>query len=327
MYINKRVLGYFLTGLFLVGLASSVYADQRERSHVHVGGALSHRPYTFTMQVWYRDIVYDDTADDDQYTSLDVYTADPVQAGSPVMIFVHGGGFRVGDKASSKDLDPKPEYFVSKLGYLFVSINYRLLPEGRYPRNVQDVANALAWVSQNIAEFGGDPDKIFLMGHSAGATLVAQVATDETFLKNSGKDLNLLKGVIANEGSYGIETDQANAQRQESLYGSNWRDAVPLGHVAPGKNIPPFMLFHVTGGETPVANTDKQAIGLSEALLAAGVRADVVPLDHVEHFGANERIGESGDITSISVERFLDSITGRAMPARWQSAQPLGPGR
>jgi len=322
-----RLGAYLLTGILTASLASSVCADPRPRSHVHVGGGLSHRPYAFTMQVWYRDIVYDDTSADNQYTSLDVYTADPVEPGSPVLVFVHGGGFRVGDKASSKDLDPKPEFFVSKLGYIFVSVNYRLLPEGQYPRNVQDVANALAWVSNNVAEFGGDPDKIFLMGHSAGAVLVAQVAIDETFLKNAGKDLGMLKGVIANEGNYGVETSDETVQRMVSLFGDNWRDAVAVAHVASGKDIPPFMLFHVTGGETAVADTEPQAVGLAEALRGAGVRAEVVALDHVEHFGANERIGESGDITTVSVERFLDSITGRATPARWQSWRPPAPGR
>jgi acetyl esterase/lipase len=243
------------------------------------------------------------------------------------MVFVHGGGFRVGDKASSKDLDPKPEYFTSKLGYIFVSTNYRLLPEGRYPQNVQDLANALAWVSDNIAEFGGDPDRIFLMGHSAGAGLVAQVATDETFLKNAGKDLDLLNGVIANEGGYGVETDDADSQRQEALYGPGWRDAMPVAHVEARKNIPSFLLFHVTGGDTLVADSEKQATGLATALVKAGVRTEVVALDHVEHFGANERIGESGDITTVSLEHFLDSITGRKSPARWTAASPLGSGR
>src|SRR3546814_2398066 len=93
---------------------------------------------------------------------------------SDLMVFVHGGGYRVGDKASSKDLDPKPEYFTSKLGFIFVSTNYRLLPEGRYPTNVQDVANALAWVADNIEEFGGDPDRIFQIGRESCRERVGQ---------------------------------------------------------------------------------------------------------------------------------------------------------
>jgi arylformamidase len=318
---RKTLLYFLLSSLLSVGLASSVNADPRDRSHVHVGGALSHPPFTFTLQTWYRDIVYDDSADDDQFTSLDVYTAMAPTPGSPVMVFVHGGGFRVGDKASSKDLDPKPEYFVSKLGYIFVSVNYRLLPEGQYPRNAQDVANALAWVSNNIAEFGGDPEQIFLMGHSAGAALAAQVATDETFLKNAGKDLTLLKGIIANEGGYGVESDEEGAQRNESHFGTDWREKVPVAHVAPDKNIPPFLLIYVASGQTPVPGTNKQALGLGSALREAGVHVDLLPLDHVEHFGANESIGESGDITTVSLENFLDSITGREAPAVWQSAR------
>ncbi len=324
--INKHLTLLALAGLFPLCLTSLVIADQRDLAHIHVGGGLSHRPHTFTMQVWYRDIVYDATADNTHQTSLDIYVAESVPPGSPVMVFVHGGGFAVGDKASSKDLDPKPEYFVSKLGYVFVSVNYRLLPEGRYPTNVQDVANALAWVSDNIANFGGDPEQIFLMGHSAGAGLVALVATDDTFLRNAGKGLDLLKGVIANEGSiYGIDSGEENVQRLKSLFGADWRDMVAVANVEPGKGIPPFMLFHVTGNETLVANSEQQAIGLGDALQAAGVSAEVVALDHVEHFGANERIGEPGDITTISIERFLDSITGRETPAMWNSNNPLGP--
>ena len=322
MHKDKGLLLLLIAGLMSQG--SPADADERERPHFHVGGGLSHRPHTFTMQVWYRDIVYDDSAADDRFTSLDVYTPDPEPTGAPVMVFVHGGGYRVGDKASSKDLDPKPEYFTSKLGYIFVSTNYRLLPEGRYPTNVQDVANALAWVADHIEEFGGDPDRIFLMGHSAGAGLVAQVAIDETFLRNAGKELGLLKGVIANEGGYGVETESLDVEREAALYGPNWRDAVAAAHVEPGKNIPPFMLFHVTGGDTPVPGSEQQALGLAKLLRGAGVETTVVPLGHVEHFGANERIGEPGDLTTVSVERFLDSITGRATPARWTSARPLG---
>jgi acetyl esterase/lipase len=288
-----------------------------EYHHVRIGGSLSYPPYIFTHQVWFRDIVYDNLARDTQDTSLDVYVADPLEPRSPVMVWVHGGGLVMGDKASSKDLASKPEYFTSKLGFILVSINYRLLPEGKYPRNVQDVADALAWVHAHIAEFGGDPDQMFLIGHSSGAELVAQVATDEEFLKKAGLDLRTLKGVIAVEGDYGVIGADADTPRLEASYGPQWRRALAAGNVKSAKNIPPFLLLHVAGGSSAVPDSERQALGFAAALRAAGVRVDVVSLDHVEHFGANERIGQSGDITTASVEGFLASIPGKKRAAKW----------
>jgi acetyl esterase/lipase len=284
---------------------------------VHIGGALSYPPYTFTHQVWYRDIVYDKSAQDTQYTSLDVYVADPVEPASPVMVWVHGGGLRMGDKASSKDLASKPEYFTSKLGFILVSVNYRLLPQGMYPTNVQDVADALAWVQNNIADFGGDPQQIYLLGHSAGAQLVAQVATDETFLRKAGKDLNLLKGVVAIEGGYGVIGADGDTKRMQANYGPRWQKALAAANVKAGKGIPPFLLFHVKGGSPTVADSEYQALGFARALEAAGVRADVVSLDHVEHFGSNEKLGVPGDITTVSLERFLASVPGKKRAPHW----------
>ncbi len=132
-----RCVWVVVCALGLSAVSSAQDSTVAKLSHVHIGGALSYPPYTFTHQVWYRDIVYDKSAKDTQYTSLDVYVADPVEPKSPVMVWVHGGGFIMGDKASSKDLASKPEYFTSKLGFILVSINYRLLPEGQYPTNVQ----------------------------------------------------------------------------------------------------------------------------------------------------------------------------------------------
>jgi arylformamidase len=314
-----------LAAVLLASAATSALADPRDRPHVHVGGGLSHPPHTMILQVWYRDVVYDASAPDKQYTSLDVYTLDPPEPRSPVMVFVHGGGLRVGDKASSKDLDPKPEYFNSKLGYIFVSVNYRLLPDGRYPTNVQDVANALAWVHSNIASYGGDPDQIFLMGHSAGAGLVAQVATDERFLVKAGKDLAILKGVIANEGSrYDLTAPGGDVKGTEAAYGPDWRSASPLAHVAQGKHIPPFLLIHVANGTGISAGTTDQARIFSGALRAAGVRTQVLPVDHVEHFGANERLGEPGDVITATVEGFLSSLATSKRPIGWKPGKPLG---
>ena len=303
--------------LCLAGPGSAQDSKVAKFPHVHIGGGLSYPPYTFTHQVWYRDIVYDKSAKDTQYTSLDVYVADPVEPGSPVMVWVHGGGLRMGDKASSKDLASKPEYFTSKLGFILVSVNYRLLPEGRCPTNVQDVADALAWVHNNIAEFGGDPNQIFLMGHCAGAQLVAQVSTDEAFLSKAGKDLNILKGVIAIEGDYGVIGANGDTRRMQANYGPQWETARAVANVKAGKGIPPFLLLNVAGGSPTVADSEYQAAGFAKALQGAGVRVDVVSLDHVEHFGANERLGKPGDIITVSLEHFLAAVPGKKRAPHW----------
>ena len=91
------------------------------------------------------------------------------------MVYVHGGGWKRGDKSR---VGEKVEFFTGR-GWVFVSVNYRLLPEGAHPANVNDVARALAWVHDHATDYGGDPDRLFLMGHSAGAHLAALVATSE----------------------------------------------------------------------------------------------------------------------------------------------------
>ncbi len=288
-------------------------------SHVRIGGWLAYPPHVFTHQVWFRDIAYEKGSRDPQYTSLDVYVADPVEPRSPVMIFVHGGGLVMGDKASSKDLASKPEYFTSKLGFILVSVNYRLLPEGKYPRNVQDVADAIAWVCRNIADFGGDPNQIFLMGHSSGGQLVAQVSTDARFLENAGLDLRAVKGVIAIEGDYGVVGQKLDTKALQESYGSDWHRALAINDVKAGAGIPPFLLMYVAGGSSLVPDSESQSLEFAKGLeggerarrhTRAGSRC-------VEHFGANEYIGRPGDITPVSVELFGASSPGQTRAPTW----------
>ena len=98
------------------------------------------------------------------------------------------------------DPDLKPAYFTAKEGFVFVSINYRLGADGASGNVIQDFADAVAWVHNNIAKFGGDPNRIFLSGHSFAAGIVARIGTNEILLKKAGKDLSVLKGVIVIDG-------------------------------------------------------------------------------------------------------------------------------
>ena len=115
--------------------------------------------------------------------SLDIYPPTPA-CGVPVVMWVHGGGYSVGDKKNQ--VADKVRLF-NEHGWMFVSVNYRLTRPGeaksaQYPDHYEDVAAAVAWVNANIAEYGGDPSEIALLGHSAGADIVANVVTNPTYL-------------------------------------------------------------------------------------------------------------------------------------------------
>ncbi|MCZ7529662.1 MAG: alpha/beta hydrolase [Acidimicrobiia bacterium] len=122
---------------------------------------------------------------DPRLTSVDVYA--PPRHGCeplPVVVWVHGGAWITGDKSSR--VDDKIALF-GDAGYVFVSVNYRLTdPEAedplRYPAHNEDVAQALAWLVESVDDYGGDPEKVAVLGHSAGAGIVAAIATDPRYL-------------------------------------------------------------------------------------------------------------------------------------------------
>ncbi len=113
-----------------------------------------------------RNIPYAEPAHERQV--LDVYSP-PNAKNLPVVFWIHGGGWQAGDKS---DVQIKPQVFMDK-GFVFVSTNYRLLPSVDMATIVRDVAKSIRWVHDHIAEYGGDPKRLFIMGHSAGAQLAA----------------------------------------------------------------------------------------------------------------------------------------------------------
>ncbi len=129
--------------------------------------------------------------------SLDVYGVR--NADAPVVVFIYGGGWKEGDKAQY-------EFVAASLaarGFVTVVPDYRLYPMVRFPLFLQDSAAAVAWVKNNIARYGGDPHRIFLMGHSAGAHIVAMLTLDPQWLKADGVDVDRdVAGTVALAGPY-----------------------------------------------------------------------------------------------------------------------------
>jgi acetyl esterase len=108
---------------------------------------------------------------------LDVYRH-RYAAGVPVVLFVHGGAFVRGDKDIDGEVYANVLYYFARHGYLGVNMEYRRAPEFKYPSGAEDVAAAVAWVREHAGEYGGDPERIFLIGHSAGGTHVGSYAYD-----------------------------------------------------------------------------------------------------------------------------------------------------
>ncbi|MGE0712932.1 MAG: alpha/beta hydrolase fold domain-containing protein [Planctomycetota bacterium] len=237
--------------------------------------------------------------------SLDVYA--PTSPGPhPVLVFVHGGAWRTGDKRNAACWEAKSRCFVAR-GYVFVGVNYRLSPAVKHPTHVEDLARALRWVRAEIGKRGGDPAQVFLMGHSAGAHLVALVATDERRLAAVGESLASLRGVVVLDTA---ALDPENAQDEQRFYEvafgerATWADAAPLRFVAKDKHIPPFLVLH-----TPRKTSSVASRRFVEALRAAQVPAAAVLAPDRDHGGLNRCIGEPDDPYTALVLRFLERPT------------------
>lgn len=172
---------------------------------------------------------------------LDVYQPEGARQ-APVVVFFHGGGLLAGDKSLAAHLGLR----LAREGFVTVSTNYRLSPAVSHPTHVRDAARAVAWVRDNIAGFGGNPDRMVLAGHSAGAWLAALLATDPRWLEERGMSRASLAGVVPVSGFFHVP--RLAPERPRSVWGEDpeaWRDASPARHVDDG--VPAMLLIHAEG--------------------------------------------------------------------------------
>jgi acetyl esterase/lipase len=242
---------------------------------------------------------------DPKLNMLDVYMPKK-GSNSPVLIWVHGGAFAYGDK---EYVQAKAEYFTNK-GYVFISINYRLSPKVVHPAHVQDVADAVMWVYKNAVHYSADPSKVFLMGHSAGAHLVALVSTDETYMKKAGGELSVINGVVLLDGAgYDIPVlmNDAKSKVKEwyvQAFGKTkkeWDQASPVSFIKPDKRIPAFMIAYA--GERDASEVEAKI--LSKKLSEAQVENHVFFYQKKNHLTISKELGEEKDKTTEDVLRFL----------------------
>lgn len=267
-----------------------------------------------------RDVPFANPAAERQV--LDIYA--PREAKNlPVVFWIHGGGWQTGDKAQ---VQLKPQAFVDK-GFVFVSTNYRLLPDVDMATIVRDVAKSLGWVYKHIAEYGGDPSRMFVMGHSAGAQLAALISIDDRYLKAEGVSLAVIKGCVPVDGdTFDLPAIIETAETRRRVHGqpqpklghrekfgndpAKHRDFSAVTHVAQGKDIPPFLILHVA--EHP--DTSAQAQRLGAVLKEAGLPVTVFGGRETTHNKINADLGLPDDPATKALFEFVDSAlkTGAA---------------
>ena len=250
---------------------------------------------------------------------LDIY-APPNARNFPVMFWIHGGGWQVGDKS---DVGLKPKVLNDR-GFVFVSINYRLLPDVGMDTLTGDVAKSLGWVHRNIARYGGYPKRLFVGGHSAGALLAALICTDDRYLKKEGVSFEVLRGCVPVDGdTYDIPKIISTAEHRQTLYGGKMYsfghrqkfgndpekhvDFSAVTHVAKGKGIPPFLLLYFPGNP----DTDAQAGILRFALEAAGIPVKAYGKQDSNHSALNNDLGKLDDPATEEFYKFLAPLMAK----------------
>ncbi len=217
---------------------------------------------------------------------------------APVVIFVHGGGWTSGDKRLYSFVGRA----FAQQGFVTAVINYRLSPQVQHPAHIEDVARAFVWVYRNIAQYGGNPEKIFVMGHSAGGHLTALLALDERYLRAHGLSLAAIKGAIPISGVYDVTATLALYRTVFGADPEQRRNASPIAHVGPNK--PPFLIIYA---QFDFPGFDAQAQQLLSLLKQYDNEAALVEIPNRDHVTIIATVGAPGDPTTEEIVKFLRS--------------------
>jgi arylformamidase len=232
-------------------------------------------------------------------TSLDLYVPPKRcrrKEGAPVVVWVHGGAYRVGDKA--QQVASKVALFASR-GWVVASVNYRLsrpaAGAAKYPDHYDDVATAVTWLRHHLRRHGGNPRRLALLGHSAGADIVSNVAVNPTYLANHGQRLSALR-CFAPLDTAGFDKPSASAREQVQ-----WR--VALGNQPGYRTLTSATLIARAGvGIPPALTVYRGSVGrqrienaFATRLRSLGVPTTLVDARTLTHGQVSQRIGAPGD--------------------------------
>ena len=253
-------------------------------------------------------------------SSLDINYFEKWEDLKPVVIFIHGGGWAIGDKKNK----PKSKIALFEdLKYVYVSINYRLSPfpyqtnnpnRVLHPTHVKDVAKAIKYIFDNIENYGGDKNKIAVMGHSAGAHLAGLIAADPKYLNEVGLKTNIFKGVIsldtqASDIEYAMQHTYEGSELYKmyiNAFGDSqdkWKEASPINYLS--STLATNWVVVYRGSQTRMTNQ----LRFINALNNAGKHTIGINAINYTHAGVNDAIGDLNDkVINKQVVDFLNSI-------------------
>jgi acetyl esterase/lipase len=250
--------------------------------------------------------------------SLDVYVPGGA-VNRPVVVFWHGGTWMRGSKEEVRFVGAA----LADAGYVAIVPDYRLIPQIRFPLFIEDGALAVKWAREHARELGGDPNAIFLMGHSAGGYLAAMLALDEHYLEEAGGDADWIRGWIGVSAPYEMPYDLHFARIFLGVTGAaKWR---PIDLVS--ERAPPALLVH--GMEDRYIHP-REVANFQAKLREAGASADCRIYDDVGHLGTVVNISLALPwlpATLTEVQAFIDGIVAGAPPSARDTSCPSFDGR
>ena len=251
------------------------------------------------------DISYTTNCDD---CKLDIYRVDDQVTNKPMMVFVHGGAWKYGNKSDYMD----KAYYFAENGYVFASVGYPLHPEASYQEQTEKIASAVKWVYDNATEYDGDENNIILMGHSSGGHAVSLLSTNQAYLQSAGLELDNIETTILLD-SAGLDIVEIKEDYPfkffivyRPIFGSilsNLKIASPINYIEEEKAIPDFLIFYSNSNPS----TKATAIHFDEKLIAENQNSEIHDSD-LTHSEINENLGTPGDETTVTIMNYLGNL-------------------
>ncbi|AHG42878.1 esterase [Pseudomonas syringae CC1557] len=247
----------------------------------------------------------------DPRNRLDIYTPKSKPANAPVVVFFYGGSWNTGSRTDYAFVGQA----LAARGIVTVIADYRLYPQVRYPSFLEDSAQALAWTYKHIKTYGGDPGRLYVMGHSAGAYNAAMLALDPRWLAVEGLSPSILSGWIGLAGPYDFLPIENPEVKPVFFFPDSPPDSQPINHVS--SNAPPALLM--ASNNDTLVNPKRNTGGLAQKLRAADVPVRDLYFSRTNHgtlVGAFAKLLSRLAPVTDEVEMFVNNTPQKQPPAK-----------